>query len=70
MKITTDAENGNLVKIELESDAAYYTFKAGVDDRKQWTKHPETCEMSNFLRDNLKFSQVFVGYNDTWLKIK
>lgn len=70
MKISSDEDNSNLVTLELETDSGYHTFKAGLTDRKQWIKDPETCELSNFIRDNRKFAQIAVGYKDSWVRVK
>lgn len=70
MKVT---DNGSHVNIELETSEGQQTFMAGMkggDDRRVWNLHPETNELASFIRDNQKFSQIFVGCNGVYKQVK
>lgn len=67
MKIST--ENG-VTTCELETDGAYSAFKMGMDDRRQWTRHPETMELNNYVVDKSKSEYIYVKYNDCTVRVK
>jgi hypothetical protein len=56
--------------VTLETEAGYYAFKAGIEDRRNWVRSPETIELSAFCRDNHKSAQIVVGYKDNYTRIK
>jgi hypothetical protein len=67
MKIqTTDG----ITTCELESDGAYSAFKMGMEDRRQWTRHPETAELNNYVVDKTKSEYIFVKYHDTVTRVR
>ena len=68
MKI--DQTDPLLAKIEIETDEGYQTFKAGLENRNNWMRHPETVELSTFVRDKRKSAQIAVNFRDTWTRIK
>jgi hypothetical protein len=65
-----NSEDGVSVTLELEAPEAYTAFKAGVEDRKQWHRHPETQELSQFINDNKKYAQISVQCGDGYQRIK
>lgn len=58
------------VTLELEQPESYHAFRAGIEDRKQWCRTPETQELSNYIRDNNKFAQIVVQFGDSYQRIK
>ena len=55
---------------EIEDSEAYQAFRTGVDDHRQWTRHPVTNELQNVVSNNSKHSQIFVKYNDEYSRVK
>ncbi len=58
------------VELELETPEGRAAFFMGREDHRHWTRSPETQELSNFVRDNNKFSQIVVKCGDSYLRIK
>jgi len=70
MATVTRNEEQNIITVKLEDHAAFQCFQMGINDRKQWTRHPETRELSDIVVNNVKQSQVVVQYNDSYLPLK
>ena len=68
MKI--DTNDDMKVTLELESPSAYQAFRMGMEDRKQWHRHPETQELSQYINDNHKFAQIVVKCGDVFQRVK
>ena len=65
-----DTTDPLLAKVSLETEAGYYAFKAGLDDRRKWVLSPETLELAQFVNDNKKHAQIAINYKDNWTRIK
>ena len=70
MKIINDPNNLNYVTLELETIDGQNTFKVGREDHRHWQRSPETIELSNFVNNNHKFSQIVIKSGDTYARIK
>lgn len=55
---------------EITDPQAYQAFHSGIEDRRQWTRHPVTNELKKFVSSNLRQAQVFVKYGETYSRIK
>ena len=65
-----DQGNGSVV-IDLETPEGQATFLAAQgEDRRVWTRSPETCELSQFVNDNRKFAQISVKCGDSYKRVK
>lgn len=70
MATITRNEDNNTITVKLEDFAAFQTFQQGINDRRQWTRHPETRELSDVVVNNHRSSQIIVQYNDSYLPLK
>lgn len=70
MAQTTYNELNNSITFKIEDHAGFQCFRQGINDRKQWMRHPETQELSNVVGNNQKQSQIIVQYNDDYLPLK
>jgi hypothetical protein len=67
MKITQ--ENGATI-CDLESDGAFSAFRMGQDDHRQWSRHPETQELNNYMSANGKSEHVYVRYEGASVRVR
>lgn len=56
--------------VTLEDPDSLGAFKAGVEDHRQWSRHPETNELARFVNDNRKFSNIVVKSGETYTRVK
>jgi len=68
MKITNNDDM--CVTCTLETPEGKSAFFMGREDHRHWTRSPETQELSNFVRDNAKFHQIFVQCGDAYTRVK
>ena len=68
MKI--DDTDPNMAVITLEDPNALGAFKAGIEDHRQWTRHPETNELARFVNDNRKFTNIAVKSGEHYIRLK
>jgi hypothetical protein len=68
-QITRDEEK-NIVTFKIEDNGAFQCFQQGMDDRRQWNRHPETRELQNLCTSNTKHSNIVVQYNDSYIQLK
>jgi hypothetical protein len=66
----TRNEESNTITVELTDPAAYHCFQQGINDRKQWSRHPETRELADTVINNNKHSQIIVQYQGSHLPLK
>lgn len=70
MATITRNEEQNTITVKLDDYAAFQTFQQGIEDRRQWTRHPDTRELSDIIANNAKSSNVIVQFQDTYLPVK
>ena len=70
MSNVTRNEENNTVTVKLNDPAAYHCFQQGINDRKQWSRHPETRELMDTVINNTKHSQIIVQYQDSHLPLR
>ena len=68
-QITRD-ESQNIVTFKMEDPSGFQTFQMGMNDRRQWNRHPETRELQDLCVNNTKQSQIVVQYNDSYVPLK
>ena len=68
-RIKMDGERVVFTIADDENDA-FQTFRAGIDDHKQWRRHEVTNQLHQFVNDNKRFSQVFVSHKGSSIRIK
>jgi len=56
--------DGDIMTLELEDHDAFQTYRAGIEDRRQWQRHPETKEMADTISSNNRTSKIFVKHGD------
>lgn len=54
---------------KLETPGGYSAFKMGIDDRRNWTRHPETIELSKLVQDNHRHNNIVIQYGDTFTRL-
>lgn len=68
MKI--DDTDPHVAIVTLEDPDSLGAFKAGMEDHRQWSRHPETNELARFVNDNRKFSNIVVKSGETYTRVK
>lgn len=58
------------VTLELESPDGFAAFRGGMEDHRQWSRHPETLEMATYINDNHKQAQIVVKYGDSFVRVR
>lgn len=56
--------------VTLEDPDSLGAFKSGMEDHRQWSRHPETNELARYVNDNRKFSNIVVKSGDTYIRVK
>jgi hypothetical protein len=64
------SQEGNCTMLDLESDGAFSAFRMGLEDRRQWSRHPETTELKNYVIDHAKSEYIAVRYKDAVVRVK
>jgi hypothetical protein len=70
MGTATRNEENNSITFKLDDAGAFHCFRQGLEDRKQWNRHPETRELQDLLVNNNKHSHIIVQYQDAYIPIK
>lgn len=65
-----DETDPTVAIVTLEQPDSLGAFKAGMDDHRQWSRHPETNELARYIQDNRKFSQICVKSGDGYVRVK
>lgn len=68
MKIHDDGTTA--VRVELETPEGIHAFKMGREDHRHWNRSQETCDLSNFVRDNHKYNNIVIQCGDVYTKLK
>lgn len=61
-------EDDEKTVFEITDPTAYQAYTIGVNDEKQWSRHPVTNALKNFVNTNRRHSQFFVKYGDAYTK--
>ena len=57
--------------ITLSSHEAFSAFRMGLppEARNNWSRHPETAELRNYMNDNGRSNYVVVEYEKSYQRI-
>lgn len=62
-------QENNKQIITLSSPEAFSAFRMGMEDRKQWSRHPETAELQDYMNDNGRSQYVVVEYDKSYQRV-
>lgn len=65
-----DETDPTIAIVTLEDPNALGALKAGMEDHRQWSRHPETNELAQYIQDNRKFTNIAVKTGETYIRIK
>lgn len=68
MKVTKN-EHGMTV-IEIETAEGFSAFRMGLEDKRNWSRHPETRELNNYVIDHKGMENIAVKYGDSAINLK
>jgi hypothetical protein len=68
--MTVDEKDPSVAIVTLEEPDSLGAFKAGMIDHRQWSRHPETNALANYINDNIKFSQIVVKSGNGYVRVR
>lgn len=53
-------EHDTYMEFQLEDPNAVGAFTAGMKDKREWRRHPETAQLLDTLNQNVRSTRIFV----------